>query len=173
MRALFGALGCVERTNLAAFDLASNQVTSWNHAVQGTAVNAVTVISNQVFVGGIFTNIAGQVRTNLAALDPVTGAALNWAPNPNSTVSSLATWSSRLFVGGFFTRINGLGRSNTVEYDLGNGLPTTWDPGRSAIRSIPGDEQQYAYVGKGLSAWFSRDFPGQGIAAFDLTSVIR
>jgi hypothetical protein len=79
----FGAIGCVARTNLLAYDLVFNQITAWAPAVglrSGTPINALLAAGDKVFIGGFFTNVNGQLRTNLAALDASTGSCLIGLP---------------------------------------------------------------------------------------------
>jgi hypothetical protein len=169
----FGAVGCVGRTNLAAFDLASAQVTSWNPILigRGTSVpvQAMTIASNQVFVGGFFTNIAGITRTNLASVDQLTGAVSSWAPNPNATIDALATWQDRLFVGGTaFSMIAGQARTNFAEFNLATLSLTSWDPQiRSFVQCLLVDANTL-YVGGSFSSVSGQT--RRKVASFDLTT---
>jgi len=169
MGGLFSALGGVTRTNLAAFDLESNQVTPWNPNLatrSGVPVNAIAVANNQVFVGGFFTTVGDVTRTNLAAIDQTTGSVLNWKPDPNALIYSLATWNDRLYVGGAFSSFDGNARTNFAEVDIATMTVTGWDPAiRSFVRALAVDGDTL-YAG-GLFSTVS----GQSrrrIAAFDL-----
>ena len=168
----FGALNCVQRTSLAAYDIASNQVTAWNPGLitsSAPGVMAMIVASNQVFVGGYYTNIAGVSRYSLAALDPVSGSALDWNPNPApSTIYSFGTWSNRLFVGGTFSSMGGLARTNFAEFDLGTGLVTSWDPAIRSFVQAMAVNSNTLFVG-GLFSTASGQ-PRRRVASFDLTS---
>jgi trimeric autotransporter adhesin len=168
----FGALGCVTRTNLAAYDLLSNQVTPWDPGVitgSGPAVNALVVASNQVFVGGFFTNVAGAPRHSLAALDPVSGAALPWDPNPPpSTIYCLATWRNRLFVGGTFSSMGGTALTNFAEFDLTTGSVTPWDPAIRTFVETMTVSDNTLYAGGLFSTVGGQSH--RRVAAFDLTT---
>jgi len=173
MGGVFSAVGCIGRTNLAAFDLVSNQITSWAPEVgtrSGTPVNAMLIASNQVFIGGFFTNVSGQIRSNLAALDLPTGTVLDWAPNPSGTIFALATWNDRLFVGGGFTNINGLSQTNFAEFYLNDLSVTPWDPSiRSLVQALcVNGDTLYAGGSFTIASGQSR----RRVAAFDLSSDI-
>jgi hypothetical protein len=133
---LFGALSCMQRTNLAAYDLGTHQITPFSATFSGLtnaspSVNALLVVSNQLVVGGYFTNVNGVTVSNLMAFDLATGSVKTWKPSPNGIVDSLTTWSNRLFAGGLFANINGIVRTNFAEFLLDNGSMTSWDPGFS------------------------------------------
>jgi len=80
------------RTDLAALD-ANGNATAWNPAVQCASspcdVLTLTVdpSDGSVYAGGLFSGIGGQSRGGLAAIDPSSGAATAWNPDPrcNST----------------------------------------------------------------------------------------
>jgi hypothetical protein len=71
--------GGQHRNNLAAIDATTGQARSWNPGVAGEvggrpapghgSVFALALSGSTVYVGGDFTSIAGQQRTNLAALN--------------------------------------------------------------------------------------------------------
>jgi hypothetical protein len=169
----FGAVGCVPRSNVAAFDLLSGRITSWNPTVIGRGssypVQALVVASNQVFIGGYFTNVGGATRTNLASVDLQTGAVTDWAPDPNATIDALATWNDRLFVGGTaFSLISGQARANFAEFYLEDLTLTSWDPVITSLVKTMLVDGDTLYVG-GLFSTVS-GIGQRRIAAFDLTS---
>jgi hypothetical protein len=134
----------------------------------GTPISSLVIASNQVFIGGLFTNVNGQTRTNLASLDLVTGAVTDWAPNPSSTIFALGTWKDRLFVGGAFTSISGWSQSFFVEYYLEDLSLTFWNPDiHSLVQSfaVYGDT---LYVGGNFTTIGTET--RRRVAAFDLNS---
>jgi hypothetical protein len=100
----FTEVGGLPRTNLAAIDLITQQVTEWNPAPSGF-IRTFAFTDNAIYVGGNFTSIGGTNRTNLAALSYTTGAALDWNPGPNDTVNTMVYADGKLFVGGNFTQV--------------------------------------------------------------------
>lgn len=94
-------------------------------------VNAIVTDTSGVYVGGTFTSIGGQTRSNLAKLDPSTGSAVpGWAPAANAPVSALAVdrTNNRLLVGGTFTEINGAARGRGAGVNLNTGALNSWNP---------------------------------------------
>jgi hypothetical protein len=80
-----------------------------------------------MYVGGLFKHIAGQARTNLAALDLTTGMASSWNRIPDgrmfsSGVNALAVSSDRVYVAGF-TRIGPDTLQQLVVLDSTQGIP--------------------------------------------------
>ncbi|HET7224697.1 MAG TPA: PQQ-binding-like beta-propeller repeat protein [Candidatus Eisenbacteria bacterium] len=97
------------RNGLAAVDGTTGALLPWNPDPSGpredayyTSINALAAHGNVVFVGGDFTRIGGQAHASLAAVDALTGAALDWDPAPDQSVWTLDASSDRLFAGGFF-----------------------------------------------------------------------
>lgn len=102
-----GSVGGVARRNLAAFDLRTGAVKPFaaDTTVRDTGrledprVHALAKAGGVLYVGGRFDSIAGAAQSNLAALDPVTGARLDFPSTPLTTFS-LTTDGSSLFAGG-------------------------------------------------------------------------
>jgi hypothetical protein len=69
------------------------------------------VSGSTVYAGGYFSQIGGQSRSNLAALNAPTGVALPWDPAPNNTVVYLLADGETVYAGGLFTAIGGLPQS--------------------------------------------------------------
>ena len=81
-----------------------------------------------LYVGGYFDFIGGRVRTALAAVDTLSGAATEWDPEGNNIVMALATLGDTLYAGGVFTSMSGQKRNHLASFDLGTGALTSWDP---------------------------------------------
>ncbi len=95
----FDTMDGQERKGLAAIDLHTREVTSWNPHSDGV-VWAVEVSGDTVLVGGDFRNIGGQPRNRLAALDAITGRANAWNPSLSYRPYALAVVGNSLYVGG-------------------------------------------------------------------------
>jgi hypothetical protein len=82
----------------------------WNpnaYTSTGGAIRSLALSGSDLYVGGVFTNIGGQARSNIAKLI-TTGAGsadITWNPNSNNTVYSLALSGDALFAAGLFTNI--------------------------------------------------------------------
>ena len=74
----------------------------------------------KILVGGFFQGIGGQPRNSIARLDPMTGLADSFNPNPptQSSVDSIAVQADgKILVGGFFQDIGGLPRNSIARLD--------------------------------------------------------
>ena len=79
----------------------------------------------KILVGGFFQGIGGQPRNSIARLDPTTGLADSFNPNPptQSSVDSIAVQADgKILVGGFFQDIGGLPRNSIARLDPTTGL---------------------------------------------------
>ncbi|MFZ4112268.1 MAG: beta strand repeat-containing protein [Ilumatobacteraceae bacterium] len=117
--------GGTSRNNLAAVDVTTGSLSSWNPNMSGSSFAWVTAIASSgssIFVGGYFDHVggnAGTLRNRLAAFDASTGNLLSWNPNAQGTsgttssftnVSGLAISGSNVLMGGNFSSINGSSR---------------------------------------------------------------
>ncbi|MDW8255126.1 MAG: hypothetical protein RMM58_14715, partial [Chloroflexota bacterium] len=99
----------------------------WNPNAD-SSVSALAVSGSTVYVGGDFTQIGGQPRNYLAALDAATGTLLPWNPNANWTVRALAVSGSTVYVGGDFTQIGGQPRNRLAAFSTTTGDLLPWNP---------------------------------------------
>ena len=86
----FTQVAGIRRSGVAAVDTGSGTVLSWapelnersvcddHDCATGASVNSLAVTPGAVYVGGFFNGVGGIARTNVAALDPRTGAALSF-----------------------------------------------------------------------------------------------
>lgn len=108
----FSEVGGVARNGIAAVDSSTGAlITTWNpNATDYTSVKALALSGTTLYVGGGFTNIGGQARAYIAALDAVTansGNATNWNPSPDGDVYAIAVSGTTIFAGGYFSSIGG------------------------------------------------------------------
>jgi hypothetical protein len=104
-------------------------------------VRAILPRDSVIYVGGDFSNVGGQPRLGLAALDPRTGLATPWNPSNSGyvvQVFGLAAVDTTLYVAGFFAHMGGPLRSNLAAVSTVSGLATDWNPGadRTARRLL-------------------------------------
>jgi hypothetical protein len=97
------------RNCLAALDTETGALWGWDPGIFGSgvanarpSVHALATHGHNVYVGGDFYYIGGQVRPCLAALDDSLGAATDWTPRANFTVLSLTRSGNTLYAGGVF-----------------------------------------------------------------------
>ena len=126
--------GSVTRNHVAALSQATGQVLPWDPNANGT-VQALAAGPGTIYLGGSFSTVGGSSHSRLAAVDPVSGAAVSgFAPRPSGTVNSLALSGTTLYAGGSFTSVNGAPRANLAAFDATNGaLSTTWTPAADAL----------------------------------------
>jgi len=124
-------------SNLVAVDAVTGAVRTGFLHTANSPVYTVEFTHGQVLVGGRFSTINGQHRTQLASLDPTTGQVTSYAnlaisgsyPNyltriDNSHISHSGT---KMLVEGVFTSIGGQARQQIAMLDLGAGSVTV-DP---------------------------------------------
>ncbi|MDX2128105.1 MAG: PQQ-binding-like beta-propeller repeat protein [Chloroherpetonaceae bacterium] len=126
----------IERNNLAAIDLKTGAVTSWNPNVNGD-VSALAVSGSTLYAGGMFTKVNENVRRIfIAAIDLKTGTVTSWNPNVNGDVSAFAVTGSAVYAGGYFSRVNdSVARNNLAAFDLTTGTAIEWNPNVSHLRN--------------------------------------
>jgi trimeric autotransporter adhesin len=133
----FTTIGGQTRNNIAAMPTGSNSATTWDPNASGggsTSVNALAVSGTTVYVGGRFTNIGGQTRNSLAALDATvaTNNAKAWDPNMSAggAVFAMTLSGTTVYAGGQFASIGGQTRANLAALDATTDTSnaTAWDP---------------------------------------------
>lgn len=122
-------------------------------------VRAVVETPDAIFIGGDFANLVGPrgelvPRGNLAALDPATGAPLDWTADARGIVWALAlsSDSSTLYVGGQFTDVSNVVRNRVAAVDTTSGAVTDFNPdagGRVRSIAVAGDR---VYLGGDFTA---------------------
>jgi hypothetical protein len=98
-------------------------------------IHAVVVSGSTVYVGGEFHSITPPVgptvtRNCIAAIDAVTGAVLDWAPNPSGSqaqITAIVVDGPTVYMAGQFTSCGGQPRSSIAAVDA-TGLATAWNP---------------------------------------------
>ena len=114
----------------AAVNAVTGSLLAWDPNVAGgfADIMAIGEGSSSIYIGGAFTSVGGTTRTNLAAVDPTTGVATSWDPEPDGYVTAFAVVGTSVYVGGRFSNIDSQARSLLVEYNDSTGILTSWDP---------------------------------------------
>jgi hypothetical protein len=94
---------------------------------------ALAAAGGDIWFGGDFGAVDGQPRTNLAAVDAVTGdldthVAATVGDLGAQSVRAMAASGDRVFVGGFFTTVNGQKRRRIAAFGLDGSLDPDWKP---------------------------------------------
>jgi len=115
---------------------------------------AVRSSNGDLYVGGSFNRIDGQVREKLARLDGATGALEAWAPSANSgsvRALEIPDAADRIYAGGGFTSINSRsGTSYLAAIDLDTGAPIlSFDAGTTDTVMSIDSADGHVFVGVG------------------------
>jgi len=90
--------------------LASGALDAWDPKISGGIVETMLLDGNTLYIGGVFNQIAGVTRRNLAALNSRSAALLPWNPitqgswNSSEPILALAKIGTTLFFGGKFNQ---------------------------------------------------------------------
>jgi len=175
------------RNHLAAVDTTTATLTPWDPNPgygQGVpAIYALAVSGTTVLVGGSFTTIGGATRTDVAALDGITGTVTAWdaqigAANSITAVRAIAIDGSTVYIGGRFTSAGGQPRMAVAAVDLATGLALPWNPTLALDQYSPPEVEALAvnadtvFIGGLFLSVGNQAVPG--LAALDkLTAVAR
>jgi trimeric autotransporter adhesin len=129
-------IGGADRNHIAALDPLNGFATEWNPNANGTVDALALGADGTVYAGGYFsdrvtpgTTIGGADHRNwLAALDPLTGNATAWNPNPNGPVNAVAVGGGAVSAGGMFSSVGGVARSDLAALSAADGRVTAWNP---------------------------------------------
>jgi len=129
----------IARNGIAAIDIPSGSITSWDAQASGP-VGIAAVSGDTMYVVGSFNQIGGQQRDRVAALDVTTGAATAFNPDPDDSgyIHALATNGTTVFVAGSFITIGGQNRRGFAALDANTGaaLPVQLQPVGSPIGGV-------------------------------------
>ena len=129
----FSSLGGVSRNSLAAINAADGTATAWDAHGEGmngnyALVNTLAVSGSAVYVGGAFTTIGGQSRTNAAAVTISDATATAWDPNSDGIVNAITLSGDVAYVGGVFQNIGGQPHLGIAALNTVDGTANAWDP---------------------------------------------
>ncbi len=159
------------RQSLAAFDLHTRLLESWNPGSEFAAngypmVFALRSSGHSIYIGGQFDHVAGKPRYDAAELDARTGAATEWNPDPNNIVYAIGASDSLVCLGGWLKSAGMVRRHDLAAFDLSTGQVTAWNPNPDGIqvRALAVD-QGSVYVGGAF--WSIGGKPRSMLAAVD------
>ena len=118
----FSHIGGQSRKIIAALDAATGGATPWDPSTTDSlaCVNTLAIVDSKVYAGGNFSNIGGQPRNGLAAIEISTGNATSWNPNAGQ-VTALAVLGGTVYTG----------HQGLAAYDAATGAQTAWNPNPS------------------------------------------
>jgi uncharacterized delta-60 repeat protein len=138
----FAAIGGQTRNFIARLEPVTGSADSFNPNATGGFFEGIGTITLQsdgkILAGGDFTNIGGQGRQSIARLDPATGLADSFNPNPNGSVFAILVQADgKIVVGGTFTLMGGQTRSRIARLDTATGLADSFNPNaNNPVRSF-------------------------------------
>jgi hypothetical protein len=115
------------RHRVKKLDLQTGAVVPWSAPDVGQGISHVAtltvtaVLGDTLYLGGSFSDVNGQPRTRVAAVDATTGALLPWAPLVGGPVLDVAATSTGVALGGRFLSVGGAPHRNVVAIDLRTG----------------------------------------------------
>lgn len=124
--------GAATRKYVAAIDLSTKTLTSWNPNPNGY-VYALKAAGSVVYVGGSYTSIGGQTRSKIAAIDATTGLATSWnalVTTGTGYVYTIDVGPSTVYFGGSFSNVasGSPTRRNFAAVNTTTGALTTFNP---------------------------------------------
>jgi hypothetical protein len=117
---------------LDAIDVVTRETLPF-HAEFDGEVRVIAPADGRLIVAGDFMQVNGAIQYGIAALDPVTGALLDWKPAQGLGAPigarAVAIISDVIYVGGRFGgKLNGTVRRNAAAFDLETGATLAWNP---------------------------------------------
>ena len=129
--ALAPGVNTVSRSNLLAYDIRTGVlINSWAPTVNGV-IDVVTASpdGSRIYIGGQFTNVNGQTKNRIAALNPTTGAVIAaFAASADARVRAIAATTTTVYFGGLVTAVNGAARSRVAAVRASDGAVLPWAP---------------------------------------------
>jgi hypothetical protein len=115
----------VTRNRLAAFDATTGALLPWNPGANGD-VRALHASSTGtgLFVGGLFSSIAGTTRNRMAEVSTSTGQLMGgFTANVNGAVYALERIGTTIYMGGGFSTLGGQSRPRLAAVNEATGAP--------------------------------------------------
>ncbi|MBL8011461.1 MAG: putative metal-binding motif-containing protein [Flavobacteriales bacterium] len=118
----------------AEIDLTTSSVRADRPRINGVVRSAVSDGAGGWYIGGLFSQVGGQPRSNLAHI-LADGSVGSWAPSTNSTVADMLMHMGKVYLAGSFGQVNGSIRSRLAVVDAITG---TLDPFWQGASNSPG-----------------------------------
>jgi uncharacterized delta-60 repeat protein len=120
----------VERRCIARFNPDGTLDTAFNAGFISYAIYSIVVQPDgKIVVGGGFTSVGGQPRSNIARLDAITGQPDSFNPNSSNAILQLALQSDgKILAVGYFSSIGGQPRQYIARLDPTTGLADSFNP---------------------------------------------
>jgi hypothetical protein len=167
----FTAVGGEPRSRLAAIDVSTGSVTSWNPGADGNVYALLAGPDGSVYAGGAFKTVGGATHKGIVKFDGATGNVdATWRPKATGgAVRSLALGNGQLYVGGAFTKLQDAIRNRVGAIDPVTGALRAWDPNANgAVEAFAIASDGTVFVGGSFTS--IADHPRSYIARVDGTT---
>jgi len=128
----------------------------FNPTVNGSVVSFAVQPDDKVLIGGVFTNVNGVARTNIARLNAdgsLDTSFQDGLPGVSGTVRSIvAQADGKVLIGGAFTNVNGVARTNIARLHADGSLDTNFQSSASAVLCIAPQSDGGVVIGGGWNA---------------------
>lgn len=126
-----GGAGSVTRNGILAYDIRTGVLsTGFVHSITGGKADvravAVSPDGTRLYVGGSFTTVDGQARSNFAVFNLTTNQLISGSAGTNGTVKGLAASNTQVYVGGAFSAAGGQTRKMVAAYNNNGAINTSW-----------------------------------------------
>jgi trimeric autotransporter adhesin len=126
----FANIGGQTRRNCGAIDIRvpTGSALPFNPNVNFEVFSFSLSTDNVLYIGGAFSQVGGQPREKLAAVDATSGALKGWRPfiGNGSNIATVLKFGSDVFVGGDFTSVGGSVRRNVAAINLPDNTVLPW-----------------------------------------------
>jgi hypothetical protein len=148
----FTKVGPVTRGAVGVVDTAGKTFQAGFPDVNGVVTAVASDGAGGWYIGGTFSSVGGQPRTNLAQVD-ASGAVTSFAPQPNAPVLALVSRSDTgggVYVGGSFTTVSSGAAAGLAAFDSTGALLWNGAVTGGAVRSLATDGTR-VYLGGDFS----------------------
>lgn len=122
------------------------------------------------YIGGDFTQVAGQPRNRLAQING-SGVLTSWNPDANNTVRTLVLAGNTVYAGGLFTTVGGTtARNRLAAFDATSGTVMSWNPDANNEVYALAVSGSTVYAGGMFTTVNGSAVPRNRLAAFDAVS---
>ncbi|MCC6495671.1 MAG: PKD domain-containing protein [Propionibacteriaceae bacterium] len=163
----------VARSNLLAYDITTgNLISSWAPTTNGDVLSIVPSPDNsRLYIGGSFTQMNGQIRNRIAAVDRATGNLIgSFQPKPDATVRAIVATSDTVYMGGLLSAVSGTTRTRVASVRASDGALLSWAPdaqGGSVHSMMMSPDGTKVVIGGSFTTMNGSSNPGYGLAAVD------
>ncbi|HEY3544790.1 MAG TPA: hypothetical protein VGK17_01715, partial [Propionicimonas sp.] len=163
----------VPRANLLAYDITTgNLIDSWAPTTNGDVLSIVPSPDNtKLYIGGSFTQMNGQIRNRIAAIDRATGTLINaFQPKPDATVRAIIATNDTIYMGGLLSAVGGVTRTRVAAVRASDGALLSWAPvaANGSVHSLAmSPDGSKVIIGGAFTTMNGSSNPGYGLAAVD------